>query len=172
MQGEMWLLRCAVECMLERLHPSRADLVAYLLRSRAFDPQRAPILERGIDAYLAGDAIVAVPVLIPQIENALRRIVASTHDPKEAATYALTTNAEGGMMLKTCERLLREAAVVRALTKDTARYFEVLFTDQRGWNLRNNVCHGIVPAEQFGLSMADRVFHALLVLQRAGAATV
>jgi hypothetical protein len=25
-------------------------------------------------------------------------------------------------------------------------YFRILLTDQRGWNMRNNVCHGISPA--------------------------
>jgi hypothetical protein len=43
-------------------------------------------------------------------------------------------------------------------------YFQVLFTDQRGWNIRNDVCHGISPVQAFSWPMTDRIFHALLIL--------
>jgi hypothetical protein len=46
-----------------------------------------------------------------------------------------------------------------------APYFQVLFTDQRGWNIRNDVCHGISPVQAFSWpSLTDRIFHALLIL--------
>lgn len=158
-------LRLAIEWMIERLQPSVEDLLAYVMRgSMAFEPGRAPLLKNGLDAYLAGNAISAVPVLVPQIEHALRNTVAMADD----GTYAFTTNKHSGLMLKTFDPLLEDAAVIQALTDEGVLYFKAVFTDQRGLNLRHNVCHGIVPAEQFKMGMADRVVHALLVLQRAG----
>jgi hypothetical protein len=54
--------------------------------------------------------------------------------------------------------------VVKSLGENVAHYFRVLFTDQRGWNIRNDVCHGITPLAGFSPQMMDRIFHALLVL--------
>jgi hypothetical protein len=39
-----------------------------------------------------------------------------------------------------------------------------LYIDRRGMNLRNDLAHGLVPIEAFNQSVADRVFHSLLVL--------
>ena len=67
-------------------------------------------------------------------------------------------------MLKTLDDLLREQAIVETLGESVAHYFQVLLTDQRGWNIRNDVCHGISPVQAFSWPMTDRIFHALLIL--------
>ena len=67
-------------------------------------------------------------------------------------------------MLKTLDDLLREETVVKVLGENVVHYFRVLFTDRRGWNLRNDVCHGITSLAAFSPQMTDRIFHALLVL--------
>ena len=33
--------------------------------------------------------------------------------------------------------------------EETTRFFRVLFADQRGWNIRNDVCHGSTPLPAF-----------------------
>ena len=68
------------------------------------------------------------------------------------------------MDLKTFDELLRNKSVVAVFGEDTPLYMRVLFTDRRGVNLRNNVCHGMAPAGTFSLGTADRVVHALLIL--------
>jgi len=67
-------------------------------------------------------------------------------------------------MLKNFEELLRDERVTGVLSSDVTLYFRTLFSDQRGLNVRNNVCHGLSPIETFGPAIADRIFHALLVL--------
>jgi hypothetical protein len=67
-------------------------------------------------------------------------------------------------MLKNFDDLLREEAVVKTLGENVVHYFRVLFTDQRGWNIRNDVCHGITPLAAFSPQLTDRILHALLVL--------
>jgi hypothetical protein len=52
-------------------------------------------------------------------------------------------------MLKIFDDFLREEAVMKSLGENVAHYFRVLFTDQRGWNIRNDVCHGITPLPGF-----------------------
>lgn len=158
MQLEIPWLRAVIDRMRERLKPTAANLRAHVLTSPVFDDAKAPILERGLAAYLDGEAIVAAPMLIPQVEDALRNLVrvsgGSTYKPHRL----------GGLMLKTLDDLLREEAVAKSLGKNVVHYFRALFTDQRGWNIRNDVCHGIASLATFSAPMTDRIFHALLVL--------
>jgi hypothetical protein len=51
-----------------------------------------------------------------------------------------------------------------ALGVNIVAYFRVLLSDGRGWNVRNNVCHGLAPVSMLTMVVADRVLHALLVL--------
>ncbi|MGH9461141.1 MAG: DUF4209 domain-containing protein, partial [Vicinamibacteria bacterium] len=158
MQLEIPWLRAVIDRMRERLKPTAINLRAHLVNSPVFDEGKAPILERGLAAYLESEAIVAAPMLIPQLEDALRNLLrlsgGSTYKPHRL----------GGLMLKTLDDLLREEAIVRSLGENVVHYFRVLFTDQRGWNIRNDVCHGITPLAAFSPQMTDRIFHALLVL--------
>lgn len=128
------------------------------MTSPVFDEGKAPILERGLAAYLDGEAIVAAPMLIPQVEDALRNLVRASG----GSTYK--PHRLGGLMLKTLDDLLREEIVTRSLGESIAHYFRTLFADQRGWNIRNDVCHGIASLAAFSPPMTDRIFHALLVL--------
>lgn len=70
----------------------------------------------------------------------------------------------GALMLKNLEELLRAPTFVSEVGNDLIHYFRVLFTDPRGWNLRNTVCHGMLPPSSFSRSVAGRVFHAVLIL--------
>jgi hypothetical protein len=152
-------LRAVIDRVRERLAPTAAALRDHLLKSPVFDSRKAGILERGLAAYLDGDVMVAAPVLVPQVEDVLRNIVRlageSTYKPRRQG---------GGLLLKVFDDLLREEAVEHALGEHGVHYFRALFTDQRGWNVRNDVCHGITPVHAFSVPMSDRVFHALLVL--------
>jgi Domain of unknown function (DUF4209) len=158
MQFEVPWLRAVLDRMRERLKPSAADLRDHVLKSPVFAREKAPILERGLAAYLDGEAIVAAPLLIPQVEDALRNLL------RLAGCSTYKQHRLGGLMLKVFDDLLREEAVVKTLGENVAHYFRVLFTDQRGWNIRNDVCHGITPFAAFSPQMTDRIFHALLVL--------
>jgi hypothetical protein len=67
-------------------------------------------------------------------------------------------------MLKTLDELLREEVVARAFSADGALYLRILLTDPRGWNVRNEVCHGVPAIEFFNPSIADRLIHSLLLI--------
>jgi len=86
---------------------------------------------------------------------------------------AYKPGCNGAIMLKNFEDLLRDERAEASLREDGVHYLRVLFTDQRGWNLRNNIAHGLTLPQSFDRTMADRVFHALLLfgLLRARAAT-
>ena len=70
----------------------------------------------------------------------------------------------GSFHLRTFDEILRDEIIIEALGEDFADYFRILFTDQRGWNVRNNVCHGLKEPSMFNSQIADRLLHALLCL--------
>ena len=136
-------------------------LVDHICRSQLFDDDSKAVLGRGIKAYLEGDSLVAIHVLMPKIENAIRTLVEAT------GGTVLKPNRSGGQDLKIFDELVRDDRIIAVFGKagnDVSLYMRVLLTDRRGINLRNRVFHGIAPASTFNLTFADRVVHVLLIL--------
>ena len=100
----------------------------------------------------------AVHLLVPQIENALRVLV------ETAGKSILKPARGGGFHLKVLDDLLREPIITQVFGEDIVFYFCTLLVDQRGWNLRNCVCHGLCDTSEFGPRMSDRIIHVLLCL--------
>ena len=150
-------LQLTIDALREKFKPSATDVTDLLYQSEVFVREKRPIVEAGIAAYLAGDYLAAVHLLIPQVEDTLRNLAVSCG----GAAYKPGRN--GTIMLKNFEDLLRDERVSVSLQEDFVHYLRVLFTDQRGWNLRNNVAHGLTFPASFDRTTADRVFHALLV---------
>jgi hypothetical protein len=133
-------------------------IMAVLDESPVFTPERRPLLEEGVKAYVAGDYTKAIHVIIPQIEQALRQLLVLTGVPTLKA-------ARGGLFhLKNLNDILRESTVTKTFGDDTRLYLQTLLADERGQNIRNGVCHGFATPAQFGRRMADQVLHALLTV--------
>ena len=130
----------------------------YFYQSQVFDEDKKAIIFDGIDAYLRNNHLAAIHLLIPQIEGGFRRLVEHT------GGSVLKPSRGGGMHLKTLDELLRDQKIIDVFGEDMSLYFRILLTDQRGWNLRNDVCHGISPAATLQVNISDRVFHVLLCL--------
>lgn len=151
-------LRLTLRAWSERFEWNSEALVEYLRCSPLFTEDRMPLLREGANAYFQGNALIATHLWIPQVEEAIR-LLAKLNDGD-----VLKPNRVGGLNFKVLDELLRESKVVEALSEDIVLYLRALFTDSRGWNLRNNICHGLLPAEKVSLELADRVLHSLLIL--------
>jgi len=158
MEISSFFLQETIKALISKFKLDTKTIIDYLYKSPIFEEGRKPFLIRGIEAYLNGDFLVAMHLLIPQIEVLIRNLVEKT------GGAVLKTSRSGGFQYKTLDELLRDEGLIKVLGEDTALYFRVLFTDPRGWNLRNNLCHGISTLETFNSMFADRVFHALLCL--------
>lgn len=95
---------------------------------------------------------------MPQTEAAIRSLV------ELAGGATLRRNRQGGLQLRTFDDLLRDEKVEECFGIDLSFYFRILLTEQRGWNIRNDICHGISPSGAFNYSIADRVVHVILCL--------
>ena len=101
--------------------------------------------------------LVAIHLLIPQLEEAIRNTLEIGNIP------TLKPNKSGkGFQLRILDEMLRDPIAVQLLTDDFANYLRILLTDNRGWNLRNDICHGIASPDLFNKITADRIIHALL----------
>jgi hypothetical protein len=137
---------------------SQHSLLEFSLVCPLFAGKRRPIIEAALKAYTSGDSMVAIHMLVPQLEQAIRQLATLVGAP------VYTQRRGGGLYARTLDDLLRDGAIAAALTDDLVTYLRVLFTDARGWNVRNNVCHGLAPVSALTMPVADRVLHAMLVL--------
>lgn len=134
------------------------DFIDFIKVSPVFAESRHLIIRRGIQAYYDDDLVVAIHVLIPQIEEAIRNLV------ELAGGVVLKKNRGGGFQLKTFGEILRDDILKQVLGEEIQLYLRVLFTDPRGWNLRNDVCHGMSEIESFSFQSIERILHVLLIL--------
>lgn len=127
--------------------------------SPVFEEERYAIIRKSLDFFFEKDFISFCHLIVPQIENAICNLVslsgASVLRPQRNAT---------GFQLKTLDELLRDESVVYALKEDGAYYLRLVLTDQRALNIRNSLCHGILPPESFDASVANRLLHVLVLL--------
>ncbi len=142
----------------ERHGLSADQLLAFVSLSPVYNSDRHIMLKSGLDAYMREDWISAIHLFIPQIEQALRQSSVLLRRP------IMKTHRGGGFVLKNLDEILRDDAVEQWLTSPVTKYLRTLLCDQRGWNVRNNVCHGILPAEGFNWMVADRLLHVILLL--------
>ena len=151
-------LREILNAFVDRFQVSTHQLVDYMYASPTFEEDKQEFLRKGIEAYLLGDNLTSPHLLIPQVEVCIRKLA------ELLGVSVLKMGRNGAMQYKLLDELLRESRMEVALGTDASLYFRILFTDQRGWNLRNGVMHGLIPQQQFDQGMADRVIHALLCL--------
>ncbi|HOI92041.1 MAG TPA: DUF4209 domain-containing protein [Candidatus Rifleibacterium sp.] len=153
-----YFLRLVLDQIISQKKVTTKEFVDFIFSSPIFDETRKEILTNGIDAYLAGNYIASIHVLIPQIEEAIRTII------ETSGGVVMKFNKNHWIQVKTFDELLRDPILTKVFGEDCTLYFRVLYTDSRGWNIRNNVCHGLSPIESFSQQVADRIVHSLLYL--------
>ena len=97
-----------------------------------------------------------IHLLIPQVENAIRNLV----ELLDESTLEIK-KSNNTLQLKTLDTLLREKSLL-TMNENFVYYMRILYTDSRGWNLRNLVCHGLSPLKYFNHTTTDRIFHSLI----------
>ena len=147
-------IQFALPALASKFELTPESTFSFVTQSPIWDQNRLPILQRGIKAAVEGDLLVAIHLLVPEIESAIRNLA------DLLGVGLQRPHRNGGYILKNLDDLLREDAVIAALSEDTCFYFRAVLTDQRGWNLRNDVCHGLSTAN----SLSGRVVRRLMLI--------
>jgi hypothetical protein len=137
-----------------------ADLEAvleWLSRSPCFPPERLPFIREGLAAWLAGDAVKAVHVLVPQVESALRDLLAAL------GGVVTKPDRHGGSQKISLGEILEHERFTQ-VPEAIRFHFQVLYQDSRGMNVRNELAHGILAFELLGLGLGNIVVHSILLV--------
>ncbi len=151
------LLSTVIDKTIEKFNITSDDLVKHLLSSPIILEKQTEILHEGISAYFNGDYNIAIHLLIPQIEASIRNLV------EMSGGTIIKSREGGGFHLKTLDDLLRSQEIEIIYDGILAFYLRTLLTDQRGLNIRNEICHGTCHYDQLTKHIADRVIHVFLV---------
>lgn len=134
-----------------------ASFLEYLYTLPLFTEDNKEILKLGINAYFREDSITFIHLIIPQIEFLVRKIL----EINSVTVYE--PNRSDGYKLVTLDRLLANEKFIEIFSNDFSFYCRTILTEQNGWNVRNDVCHGI-STDKFNQSVSDRLIHILLFL--------
>jgi hypothetical protein len=121
---------------------------------------RIPFFRDGLAAYEAGDYLKAIHVLIPQVENCLRRLLELLYlSPTKSSG-----KGDGTYELKNMYDCLAEKGVREALEDKLWYFLMALYVDNRGLNLRNLMSHGIAEYEAFNKLNAALLVQSIVLL--------
>ena len=133
------------------------SLLDFLRKSPFIDKEVGEILEVGIERYLAADYISAIHVLVPKLEDALRKTLGMLNGS--------TTSIRGDMTRAIdLEQVLRAPELVKLLGEDTIFFLKYLLVEQLGENMRNDVTHGLMRKSDCTPGAASLVLLALFRL--------
>lgn len=144
----------------ERYAPTSQDILDFVCESPLFAGCHTGLVRDGLVAYEQEDFVKAIHVLVPQIEQILRNFLGSLGRP----TLKTVRNHPGIMDAKSMNDILGDELIREVLTENLWRYLTVVYIDERGLNLRNDLAHGLVPLNGFNRDVADRLFHTILAL--------
>ncbi len=104
---------------------------------------------KGLMAGFSGDFLIALSILVPQVENSVRELALECGEP----VYNL--NEDGIEEIKTMHAVLELDGVREHLDEDFLLALKTVFCSKFGFNMRNDIAHGLLSDKQF------QSFHAL-----------
>jgi hypothetical protein len=155
--SDVWLV-AALERALSTHEVMPGHFSAWAARGGLYED--LTLVTEGVTAWFDQDYIKALHVLVPQIELALRGILTEQGLPTTKAHPTI----EGVSVAVNLGDILYAKEIAEALGPDLTLYFQTLYADPRGVNLRNDIAHGLIGAHRMGYALATRVMHTLLIL--------
>lgn len=155
--NDIWLLN-ALDRAIEVHDLTPHHFVSWVARTGLF--KDFELLLEGLTAWFQQDFVKTVHVLIPQVEAGLRAIVEKLGKPTTKAHPKI----QGTSVAISMGDILYSREVIDALGEDITLYLLTLYTDPRGFNLRNYTAHGLMSPNEMNAGTAARLIHSLLVL--------
>lgn len=146
------------EKLFDKYNIRSSTLVDYIYQSQVFKENARLIIEKGVEAYFDDNHIVAMHLIIPQLEAGFRNII------KIQESSVTKANNIGGMNFILFAEILKNDLLKNYFDADMIFYFKAILNDQKGLNLRNDVCHGLLNSTEFTESKSARIIHILLIL--------
>lgn len=155
--SDIWLMR-AFEQAIETHQLMPEHFVGWTAQCGLFTD--LTFLLEGVSAWYDQDYVKAIHVLVPQVEVALRGIATQLRQPVTKAHPRVTgvsVNIGMGDMLYSPE-------IKDALGPDLTLHLLAMYSDPRGFNLRNDMAHGLLAPDRLSRGHTTRIIHTFLVL--------
>lgn len=134
------------------------SLVSYVSASPFFDEDKLEMIRVGIERYFAGDHVSAIHVLVPHLEDVLRRTIG------RLGVSTTSRGADGLTREKSLDVVLDTDELKSLLGDRVWFYFKYVLSHQLGENLRNDVAHGLIDKNRCTSELAVTVLHLILLL--------
>lgn len=154
-----FFLRETIDRFIRKFNVTVENIISYLYTSPIFEEERKKFFTIGLNAYLKNQYEIVLHILVPHIEATVRRLAELIGIP--VIKYR---NDLSRYDYKTLDELLREENIKKVLGENLTFYLRIVYTDQRGFNLRNRIAHGLILPEDCNSLYSDIVFHTLLCL--------
>lgn len=155
------LIRYGIQQLKETKALSIDAIMSRVQKSPIIDSNRHEIIRQALLAYDSGNFITMCHLLIPQIEAAFRTLI----DKRGKAVIRPQKNKNNsGFTQRILDDILKDNVITDTFGEDFSFYARIVLTDQRGLNIRNNLCHGLVDPAFFNSVVADRLLHIFCVL--------
>ena len=157
MTFQIWMMSLTLHEFVKRSSEPVKELLEYCFESPCFDESHKLLLKRGIKAFVEQDYTPCVSIMVPEIEHILRYLTRKLDIPSWEPNRGRTFN------VKTLGTLLRDECLKQAMGE---MQFEFLFyfADTRGFNIRNNFCHGLMQPLEYNETTSAMLIHLLLIL--------
>ena len=139
---------------------SADDILGALSVSPVFTTDGLELIAEGLKRFSADDHLGATHILLPQIECALRNLLGLLGRPTNKAVRG----ESGVMQERNMNEALGDPAVQAVLPEDFQRHLQIVFASRLGFNLRNVVAHGLLPASQFSILTSLMALQGLLLM--------
>lgn len=137
--------------------------LSFLAQSPLFPAHTHAMLKNGIEAWVEEDAVKAIHILVPQVEAALRKVLASMGE-----SVMQPSKEAGGLEVIGMGKVLHHKTFAAKFDPTASHHLRALYTHPKGINLRNKIAHGTAGEELLGRGAANWVIHSLLVVRVYG----
>ncbi|MEZ5414408.1 MAG: DUF4209 domain-containing protein [Opitutaceae bacterium] len=140
----MVAVRTAIGEIMAEHNPQMADLAFLLAPNPLIEPGREMLFAEGLMAGLRDDWVGSAHLLVPQVEHMLRYMLQMVG----AETTALSPGGVEDVF--GLDRLLRSTPKLQELIGPDLMFdLRGILVERAGLNLRNNIAHGLIPADAF-----------------------
>ena len=116
------------------------------------------LIKTAIDRFFNDDYVSALHILVPQFENYFRTFF-------EWGGYATTSiRAATTQQEQTFNDFLHQPFVKDTIEPDLLFMIEFIMVDQLGYNLRNNIAHGLLELSAFRKSTCLMVIYLFFIV--------
>jgi hypothetical protein len=123
-------------------HNIKIEDLFFIVENNSFIPSgREHLYARGLLAGLQKDPIVAIHILVPQLENSLRHIL-----NQRGSITSKSGSIQDDALLG---EILRMPELSEILGQDIVFALRGLLVERMGSNIRNDLCHGLLSVSRF-----------------------